>query len=132
MCGWWRAVYNVDDVKSIPAGDLRRPLTADQPGDWPDKIAVHLPIFGQRPNGRYAVEVGDRAAEKLHEMIPDHYIKYVLIYDEYHQLRAGFRFVPAYNPEPVYEVPAIGGTSYLRVIAYCNLHDWWEAIYSLT
>ena len=128
--GWWRTSYNVDAMKGVPLGDLRRPLTTEQPGDWPDKIEVHQPIYGRRPDGSFTVEIGDRTAGKLHEMTPNHYMKYILVFDEYHQLRAGARLDPVYNTEPVIDFPPIGGTSYVRVVAFCNLHDWWEAIYS--
>jgi desulfoferrodoxin (superoxide reductase-like protein) len=129
--GWWRASYAVDVLRVAPAGDVRRPLTAEQPGAWADKIEVHVPVFGKRPDGKYSVEVGDRAAGKLHEMIAGHYISAVLVYDEYHQLRAGTYMNEQVNPEPVYDFDPVGGTAYVRVVVGCNLHQWWEGVFSV-
>ncbi len=129
--GWWREVISMDSLKLDPVGDLRRPFTDQKPGQWGDKILVHVPVFGVRPDGKQTIEVGDRAQQKLHEMIPTHYIGTVLVFDEYHQLRAGASVDPDYNPEPVIDFDPIGGTQYVRVVAYCNLHNWWEAVYKL-
>jgi desulfoferrodoxin (superoxide reductase-like protein) len=130
--GWWRASYSVEALRVPPEGDVRRPLTAEQPGAWADKIAVHLPVFGKRPDGKFSVEVGDRAAGKLHEMVEGHYISAVLVYDEYHQLRAGTYMNAQVNPEPVYDFDAVGGTAFVRVVVGCNLHQWWEGVFSVT
>lgn len=128
--GWWRSSYSVETLKATPVGDVRRPLTEAQPGVWADKIPPHLPVFGKRPDGKFSVEVGDRVAGTLHEMTPEHYVNAILVYDEYHQLRAGTYLNAQINPEPVYDFDVVGGTSYVRVIISCNLHDWWEGVFS--
>jgi desulfoferrodoxin (superoxide reductase-like protein) len=129
--GWWRASYAVNVLKVAPAGDVRRPLNAQQPGAWADKIDLHMPVFGKRPDGKYSVEVGNRAAGNLHEMIPAHYISAILVYDQYHQLRAGTYMNAQVNPEPVYDFDPVGGTTYVRVVVGCNLHQWWEGVFSV-
>lgn len=126
---WWKETLTVESLAVEPKGDLRRPLTAAKPGPWPDKIAVHLPVFGKRPGGQYSVEVGDRAGGKLHPMDETHYISTILVFDENDQLRVRAGLDPAYNPEPVVDFAPIGGSSRLRVIEFCNLHNWWEVVY---
>lgn len=129
--GWWRMDFDLAGAAGNPAGDFRRPLTETQPGNWADKVAVHLPVFGQRPNGDYSIEVGSRAADKLHEMTPEHYISAIRVYDQYSQERLAVSLDPTYNQEPVIDFEAIGGTEYLRIVAQCNLHEQWEAVYKV-
>lgn len=130
--GWWLTVYNSSDLAVDPAGDQRRPYTKDKPGDWTDLVKKHVPIFGRRPDGTFSVEVGDRVDGELHVMTDQHYMSWILIYDEFAQLRAYVELSPSINPEPVYDFTAIGGTKYLRMTAYCNLHGWWEEVYSMS
>jgi desulfoferrodoxin (superoxide reductase-like protein) len=126
--GWYVADYNVADISVAPLGDLRRPFTQQMAGELPTK---HDPIFGRRPNGDFSVEIGNRNGDGLHPMTPEHYEGTVLVFDQYAQLRAGTYLDPNYNPEPVYDFDPIAGTGFLRFICYCNLHDWWESVYSL-
>jgi desulfoferrodoxin (superoxide reductase-like protein) len=128
--GWWRAVYSVDELNVDPQGDARRAYTRDQPGAYPDQVPTHVPVFGKRPNGNNSVEIGERENGNLHPMDDGHYIQHILVYDEYDQLRAQGQLNAQYE-EPVIDFPPIGGTSRVRVLAYCNNYDWWEAEYSV-
>lgn len=127
--GWWASEYDVSALAVPPVGDLRRPYTQAQPGEVPAK---HDPLFGKRPNGDYSIEIGNRNGEGLHPMTPEHYEGTILVFDQYSQLRAGTYLDPDYNPEPVYDFDPVGGTGYIRIVAYCNLHGWWEGVYSVT
>jgi|GEM_PF-1988147 len=135
--GWWRSRFNVVDFAgefndAEPAGDFRRPLDVDNPGEWPDKIEVHLPVMYKNDQGDLIVEVGDRAADKLHVMEAGHYISTVMLYDHYAQLRQVKTFDTAYDAEPVINFGQQIPSPSFRVIAGCNLHDWWEAIFDPT
>lgn len=127
--GWHMRYYSIESLQQAPIGDLRRPYTYAMPGELPTK---HQPYFGRRPNGDYSVEIGDRNGDGLHPMAADHYENAILVFDQYHQLRAGTYLDPNYNADPVYDFPAVGGTQYVRVLASCNLHGWWEAVFSAT
>jgi desulfoferrodoxin (superoxide reductase-like protein) len=130
--GWWSAIYDTAQLAVDPGGDARRAYTRDSYGGYGDQVASHVPVFGRRPNGDYAVEIGTRADDELHPMDEGHYIERILIYDQYDQLRAQAALNAQY-PEPIYTVSpnAIGGTDRIRVLAYCNNYDWWEAEYSV-
>lgn len=128
--GVWRATYDVAALKVTPAGDLRRPFTLAQPGQYVDIADKHVPILGKRPDGSFSIEVGDRAAGKLHEMTPQHYITQVVVYDQFDQLRALQNLGPNYA-EPVVNGVNVAGANRVRVIAYCNLHFYWEAEFSV-
>ena len=129
--GWWLSVYATSDMKVVPVGDTRRAYTKDRPGDWTDLVAKHVPIFGKRPDGTYSIEIGDRNAEALHVMTDQHYMSWILVYDEYAQIREYVELSPSINTEPVFDFQPIGG-QYLRILTYCNLHGWWEEVYSLS
>lgn len=131
--GWWRAIYNVADIPAEPPGDFRRPLTAGAPGRWDDKIPVHIPYIGVNPDGYILVEIGSRADEKLHEMTPEHYIDKVLVYDQYGQLAESATLSPGNGQEAsvrLYNIVDLQASDYWRIVASCNLHDWWEAVYT--
>lgn len=128
--GWWSATYDVADIAVDPVGDARRAYTRDAPGAYAQQVPTHIPVFGRRPNGRQSVEVGDRANGALHPMDEGHYIDQILVYDQYDQLRAQGSLGPAYQ-EPVIDFPSIGGTDRVRVLAYCNNYNWWEAEYAV-
>lgn len=129
--GWWLSVYDVADIKGDPVGDYRRPFTLDRPGEWGDVAAKHKPIFGRRPDGSYSIEIGDRDSEELHVMTEQHYMSWVFLFDEYAQLRRYVELSPDYNAEPVYDFEPFG-SPYIRIVTYCNLHGWWEGVYSLS
>lgn len=128
--GWWRKAYDIGTLKAEPQGDARRAFTKYRPGQYAEQAPRHVPIVGKRPNGLLSVEVGDRAAGQLHPQEQNHYIKYILVYDQYDQLRDAAVLGPN-NLEPVYDFPPVGGTNRLRVLVYCNTYNWWEAEYSL-
>lgn len=130
--GWWRAIYDVADLRVEPDGAFRRAFTRDSPGEYGAQAPTHTPIFGRRPNGYYGVEVGEREGTGLHPMDQDHYVESILIFDEYDQLRAQAQLGPQYQ-EPIADFPAgsIAGTAKVRVLALCNNYKWWEAEYSL-
>lgn len=128
--GWWRAAYSVEGLLVAPVGDARRAFTAGQPGQYAQQVPSHAPLLGRRPNGYFSVEVGDRAQGALHQQQPNHYIQYILVYDQYDQLREATVLGPN-SPEAVYDFPPVGGTDRLRVLVYCNNYNWWEAEFSL-
>lgn len=128
--GWWSAVYDVADIDVPPQGDFRRAFTREGPGDYAAQVATHVPVFGKRPNGRHSVEVGDRENDSLHPMDEGHYIQEIFVFDQYDQLRAQGALGPAYQ-EPVIDFPPVGGTDRVRVLAYCNNYQWWEAEYAV-
>jgi desulfoferrodoxin (superoxide reductase-like protein) len=129
--GVWRSTWSVADLKKAPVGDLRRAYTADQPGPYADKILAHVPILGKRPDGSFAVEVGDRAAGKLHEMSENHHIQHVVVLDQGNQTRVDQPLGPTVA-EPVVEGVNVNGTQRVRVVALCNLHFYWQADYGVT
>lgn len=129
--GWWRSSYDVVTLRQAPVGDTRRAFTAAQPGQFGGQVATHTPLLGRRPNGDFAVEVGDRANGGLHPQQANHHIQHILVYDQYDQLREVASLGPNY-PEPVFDFPPVGGTSRIRVLAYCNNYNWWEAEFSIT
>ncbi|MFZ9887202.1 MAG: desulfoferrodoxin family protein [Myxococcota bacterium] len=130
--GWWRALYDIKALSAEPDGTFRRPYTNARPGEWVDKTATHTPVLGQRPNGYLSVEIGDRDKGALHPMTAEHYIESIYLFDELDQLRAYARLGPAFE-EPVADFPAtaLGGTGRARVLAYCNLHGWWDAQFTV-
>ncbi len=127
---YWRNTYAVADLKKPPVGDLRRAYTAEQPGQYEDKIKAHVPILGKRPDGSFAVEIGDRAAGKLHEMTANHYIQHIVVLDQGNQTRVDQALGPNVA-EPVVEQVNVNGTQRVRVIALCNLHFYWQADYAV-
>lgn len=129
--GWWRAIYNVADIPAEPAGDFRRPLTEGAPGRWADKIPVHIPYIGVNPDGYILVEIGSRADETLHEMTPEHYIDKVLVFDQNGQLVERATLSPGQEASVrLYNIGDLQASDYWRIVASCNLHDWWEAVYT--
>jgi desulfoferrodoxin (superoxide reductase-like protein) len=127
--GWWRTVYDVGELEQPPVGDVRRSFTRDAPGEYQPQVPTHIPVFGRRPNGNFAVEVGDRDLNLLHPMDPGHYIQEIRIYDQYDQLRALATLGPAYQ-EPVADFAQFG-TQRVRVVVQCNTYQWWEATYAV-
>ena len=132
--GWWRSIYSVADIPAEPAGDVRRPLTSGAPGRWGDKITVHIPYIGVNPTNNYImVEVGSRADGTLHEMVADHYIDRIVIFDQYSQRVESFRLTPGPGVEAsvrVRNILDIQSSDYWRIVASCNKHQWWEAVYT--
>jgi len=128
--GYWKAEYEVTALAVEPAGDLQRAYTAEQPGPMADIAAKHLPILGKRENGTFAIEVGDRAQQKLHEMTQAHFIRHIVVIDDSHQIRLSQPF--DYNvAEPVVENVNVAGAKKVRVLALCNLHFYWEAEFNV-
>lgn len=128
--GWWRQSYLVSDLKVAPLGDQRRAYTREQPGRFAAQALSHVPILGRRPNGRLAVEVGDRAQGALHPQVEGHYVEQILVYDQFDQLRLTAS-LGRYAPEAVADFDFPGGTERLRVLAFCSNYSWWEAEYAL-
>lgn len=128
--GYWRATYDVAQLAVAPAGDLQRPFTTAQPGPMAAIADKHVPLLGKRPNGSFAVEVGDRAQGKLHETTPQHYIQHVVVFDDSHQIRVSQPLGPAVG-EPVVENVNVAGAKKVRVVALCNLHFYWEAEFNI-
>lgn len=127
--GVWLQNYDVAALRVPPIGDLRTPLTPEQPGEWSDKIAVHIPFVFVGEQG-LVVEVGDRASDKLHVMTDEHYIDAVTVLDQNNQVIAEQLFSPS-DAEPAFTIATPPGTTTVRVIASCNLHDWWEGSFSV-
>jgi desulfoferrodoxin (superoxide reductase-like protein) len=122
--GIWLASYDVKDLKVAPGGDARRPLTKDQPGPWAEKIATHVPVLTKVDAATLRVEIGDVAADKMHVTQVDHYIVDVVVYDQNAQEIAR---VPIGQNLPTFDMPIPAGTTSVRVVAWCNLHDHWES-----
>lgn len=130
LTGYWKTEVEVTALAVEPAGDLQRAFTTAQPGSMAEIAAKHVPILGKRPDGTFAVEVGDRAQGKLHEMTEAHYIRHVVVMDDSHQIRVSQPF--SYTvPEPVVERVNVAGAKRVRVLALCNLHFYWEAEYAV-
>ncbi len=123
--GVWLAVYDTAALKVAPLGDSRRPLTKDQPGAWAEKTATHVPILTKLDGGRVRIDVGDAAADKLHVTEAGHYIKDIAVYDQNAQELA--RVDVGAELLPTFELTVPAGVTHLRVVAWCNLHDHWEA-----
>jgi desulfoferrodoxin (superoxide reductase-like protein) len=128
--GYWKTEAEVAALAVEPAGDLQRAYTAAQPGAMEDKILAHVPLLGKRPDGSFAVEVGDREQGKLHEMSEAHFIRHVVVIDDSHQVRVSqpLSFTVA---EPVVENVNVAGAKKVRVLALCNQHFYWEAEYAV-
>jgi desulfoferrodoxin (superoxide reductase-like protein) len=128
--GVWLATYDMAALRVPPEGDERRALTPAQPGEWGEKIAVHMPLVFDRGDGFFLVEIGDRANDALHVMDAEHYVDEVVVLDQNSQVLARQAFSPA-DPEPAFNAPVPAGTTTLRVIASCNLHQYWEAVFTV-
>jgi desulfoferrodoxin (superoxide reductase-like protein) len=128
LTGWWRAQYAIDTLNVDPVGDTRRAFTANKPKPGAD-AAEEVPLLGQLPTGEFAVEVGNRGGGKLHPMEANHYIQSILVYDEFDQLRQNFNLGPNFV-EPVVTFPPLGSNR-IRVITFCNQHNFWEGVYQI-
>ena len=127
--GWWRSYFPLDLILRDPLGDARRAYTVLKPN--PDAVpGEHIPILGTRPDGQMSVEIGDRSAGQLHPQQQAHHITQVLIFDENDQLRGNYGLA-ANGGEPVINFAPIAAQR-LRVLAFCNLHMWWEAEYQVS
>lgn len=76
-------------------------------------------------------EVEIRVGEKLHEMLPSHYIDWVDLYADDIFL-AKFILTPNFTNPVCKVVLSLNSNATLRAIEHCNLHGLWEGTKKIT
>lgn len=86
----------------------------------PDSIQAGVPF-----------EVEIRVGEKLHEMIPAHYIDWVDLYAD-HIFLVKLILTPNFTQPVCKIVLTLNNSSTLRAVEHCNLHGLWEGTKKIT
>ena len=86
----------------------------------PDSIQAGVPF-----------EVEIRVGEKLHEMIPSHYIDWVDLYAD-DMFLAKFILTPNFTQPTCKITLTLKNSTALRAIEHCNLHGLWEGTKKIT
>ncbi len=126
--------------EELPEGDgtFGAPLTKAAPGQFGDKIEIHLPrVFGARLDAtrlRLWVEVADTTQNPPlnHEMTVEHYISQIVLQDNFTNVIASRSFAFDAQARLVATVELDERVTTIEALALCNKHLWWRAIYSTT
>ena len=111
--------YSVCNLHDVWSATLVR--TAERPGPWAEKIAVHTPRVTSAGPGRVTVTVD-------HAMSADHYIVGLYLMDEAGTFVAKKQLDPATDTEASYTFEVSPGTSKLTPWALCDDHDLWMGV----
>lgn len=114
---WIGQTISLDDIEYMNQWELNGTLTADEPGQWADKIAGHYPIVSI-----YEQMVTVQVA---HPMDIDHYIEAIYLKDSNGHL-VGFKQLSP-NDEPSAQFYVIDPSTEYKAYAMCNLHEVWTA-----
>lgn len=123
--------------EELPEGEgtFGAPLTRNAPGQYQDKIEIHLPrVYGARLDAtrvRLWTEVQDTTVDpvKNHEMIAEHYISQIVLQDNFLNPIASRNFAYDAQARLVTTVELDERVTSIEALALCNQHLWWRAVY---
>lgn len=132
------ATSGIRAVFAQPAGKTEPDLfsqinRAKEPGKLQGLELGHVPQIKAPDSIQAGVpfEVEIRVGEKLHEMIPSHYIDWVDLYADDIFL-AKFILTPNFTQPACKTVLTLSHSATLRAIEHCNLHGLWEGTKRVT
>lgn len=118
-------------------GTFGKPYTQKDPGPWGDKIEMHQPVaYAARVDAerlRIWLEVLDitQAPPAPHEMIVDHWIRQLVLQDNFGNVIASRNFTFDAQARLVATVKLPERVVQVDALADCNLHGWWRGTYDV-